>query len=89
MCHFGCTTVSVRVWGLLIQCFVTQIFFKVSIFSLLAQLQSWKNSPFRHFATAYSIYSQLTSILGSFRQPQFQDPTCRVEKVPLVTVKLK
>ena len=62
-CCLGCTKVSVQVRGLLYVCFVTWYVFMVRSCQHLAQPPSWKITPCRLSATAYSIYSQLPSIL--------------------------
>ena len=58
----GRTNVSIRVRGKC-SCFVTKPVFTVRICQHLAQHPSWRTTPCRLSATAYSIYSQLPSIL--------------------------
>jgi hypothetical protein len=59
----GGTKVSVQVWDLLYECFVTICFFTVWSCWHLAQPQSWRTIPCRLSTSAYSIYSQLNSVL--------------------------
>ena len=54
------TKESVQVWGL-VKCFITSWGFTMRTYHL-AQPPSWRTTPCRLSATAYSIYSQLPSI---------------------------
>jgi hypothetical protein len=61
--------------------FVTNLFFYGE--ELLAPRQSWRTTPCRLSATAYSVYSQLPSISGGhLLHPQPEDTPCRGDKGP-------
>jgi len=62
--HLSLSKVSVQVRGLLYECFVTRYVFTARSYHL-AQPPSLRTTPCRPSATAYSIYSQLLSILGA------------------------
>ena len=83
----GRTRVSVRVQG---SCkrFVTGYVFKVRRLQHLAQPSNWKTTPCRLSATAYSIYSQLPSILEAVPPPLTLDAPCRGDRDPLITDEL-
>ena len=63
--------------------FLTRLVFKVRSFWHLTQLPSWRTTPWRLSTTAYSIYSQLPSILEAVppsatwgrAMPWWQEPT--------------
>ena len=58
----GRNKVSVKVWGFVCEYFITRYFFVRSC-QHLSQPPSWRTTPYRLCADAYSIYSQLPSIL--------------------------
>jgi hypothetical protein len=83
----GRTKVSVQVWGFVCEYFVTKIRFHGE--ELVAPLPStrWRATPCRLSATAYSIYSQLPSILEDVppsatwgrAMPWWHKPTYHIE----------
>jgi hypothetical protein len=63
--------------------FVTSFFFTARSCYPHAQHPSWRTTPCRLSATAYSIYSQLPSIPGGcVLHPQPEDAPCRGDKGP-------
>ena len=58
----GRTKISVRVRGFICEYFVTRYFYMLRSCQHLAQPPSWRTTPRRLSATAYSIYSRLPSI---------------------------
>jgi hypothetical protein len=60
--------------------FVTSLFFTVRGFQPHAQPNPWRTTPYRLFATAYLIYSQLSG--GRLLHPQPEDAPCRGDKGP-------
>jgi hypothetical protein len=60
--HLSLSKVSVQVRGLMYEWFVTRYVFTARSYHQ-AQPPSWRTTPCRMSATAYSIYSQLPSIL--------------------------
>ena len=85
----GRTRVSVQVRGFLCKRFVTGYVFTVRSCLHLAQPPSWRTTPCRLSTTAYSIYSQLPSILEAVPpsatwgrvMPWWQGPTYHGAKV--------
>ena len=75
--------VSVQVRGLLYECFVTRYVFYGEKLTAARPTPNWRNTHCRLSATAYSIYSQLHSILEAFLRsatwrramPWWQGPT--------------
>jgi hypothetical protein len=81
----GYTRVSVQVRGFLCECFLTWYVFTMRSCQHLAQPWSWRTTPCRLSETAYSIYSQLHSILELFLHPQPEDTPFRGDRDPLIT----
>ena len=83
-CHLSLSKVSDQVRVFLCECFVTRYVFTARSCQHLAQPSCWRATPFWLSATAYSIYSQLPSMLeavppsatwGRRAMPWWQGPT--------------
>jgi hypothetical protein len=72
---------SVKVRGAL-KHFVTNYFFTVRGCQPHAQRPSWRTTPCRLSATAYSTYSQQPSVSGGLLHLQPEDASCRGDKGP-------
>ena len=79
-----CTKVSVRLRGLPLTVSQNDEFLWGGVFSTSPK-PSAGGSPCRLSAAAYSIYSQLTSILRPLFHPQPEDAPCRGDRDPLIT----
>jgi hypothetical protein len=83
----GRTKVSLQVRGFGCEYFVTKIHFHGEELQPFAQPPSWRTTPCRLSATAYSIYSQLPSILEFVppsatwgrAMPWWQGPICHMD----------
>ena len=79
------TIISVQVRGLLFEHFMTWYVFTVRSCYQLAQPPSWRTTPCRLSATAYSIYSQLLSILEAAYEHKIEDYTVDHNPICMVT----
>jgi hypothetical protein len=72
------------VYRVLCEHFVTRYVFTVRSCLHLAQPPSWMNASYRRSATAYSVYSQLASILEAVPHLQPENAPCRGDRDPLI-----